>query len=84
MVLTVYMDGLRYSFIFYTVCTGLGLVLSLGIGNTRLDKEKHAEISDEESQRNGKADQGSSVAEDKGTQVVENGVLTAEKGTSHN
>jgi hypothetical protein len=49
-VLTVYMDGLRYSFIFYTACTGLGFVLSLGIGNTPLDKEKKAKVVDEESQ----------------------------------
>lgn len=44
------MDGLRYSFIFYTACTGVALILCLGIGNTRLDKGKKTKKIDEESQ----------------------------------
>ncbi|KAI4595301.1 hypothetical protein KJ359_006975 [Pestalotiopsis sp. 9143b] len=49
-ILAAYMDGLRYSFIFYTACTGVALILCLGIGNTRLDKGKKTKKIDEESQ----------------------------------
>lgn len=49
-ILAAYMDGLRYSFIFYTACTGVALILCLGIGNTRLDKGKKTKKIDEERQ----------------------------------
>ncbi|KAK6086170.1 major facilitator superfamily transporter [Seiridium cupressi] len=69
-VLTVYMDGLRYSFIFYTVCTGLGLITSLGIGNTRLDKEKTSKSADEESQQSAVEDQAPEIVEKKDFEVA--------------
>lgn len=78
-VLDVYMDGLRYSFIFYTVCTAIGFVLSLGIGNTRLDKGAEAKNPDEESQQTGGADQESGDAEMPGEGVVKDTVGTSEK-----
>ncbi|KAK6076430.1 major facilitator superfamily transporter [Seiridium cupressi] len=69
-VLTVYMDGLRYSFIFYTVCTGLGLIISLGVGNTRLDKEKTSKSADEESQQSAVEDQAPEIVEKKDFEVA--------------
>jgi hypothetical protein len=42
-VLDVYMLGLHYIFIFYTVCAGLSLVLTSWIGNTSLKAPKAAE-----------------------------------------
>jgi hypothetical protein len=39
-ILNAYMNGLRYNFIFYTICTGLCLVASLGVGNTYLKQKK--------------------------------------------
>lgn len=68
-VLGVYMDGLRYSFIFYTVCTGLALVLTLGIGNTPLDKEKNVTKKDEENQVP-TAEQGLVSIDSEGVEVV--------------
>ncbi|RKU44265.1 hypothetical protein DL546_007450 [Coniochaeta pulveracea] len=38
LVLTVYMDGLHYIYIFYAVCIGLCLVLTAGVGNTNLKR----------------------------------------------
>ena len=42
-VLDVYMLGLHYIFIFYTVCAGLSLVLTLWVGNTSLKAPKARE-----------------------------------------
>ncbi|KAK9770484.1 hypothetical protein SCAR479_12851 [Seiridium cardinale] len=69
-VLAVYMDGLRYSFIFYTVCTGLGLIISLGVGNTRLDKEKTSKSADEESQQGAVEDPPPEIVEKKDFEVA--------------
>lgn len=43
LVLDVYMLGLHYIFIFYTVCAGLSLVLTLWVGNTSLKAPKATE-----------------------------------------
>jgi MFS family permease len=55
-VLDVYMSGLHYIFIFYTVCAGLSLVLTFWVGNTSLKAPKPVEsettsevVADEES-----------------------------------
>lgn len=40
--LSVYMTGLRYIFIFYAACVGSAFVMCLGIGNTSL-KAKRAQ-----------------------------------------
>ncbi|PVH95089.1 MFS general substrate transporter [Periconia macrospinosa] len=37
-ILDVYMMGLKYIFVFYTVCSGLSLVLTVWVGNTSLKK----------------------------------------------
>jgi hypothetical protein len=39
-VLSVYMTGLHYIFIFYATCAGFCLLLSPGVGNTSLRKPK--------------------------------------------
>ncbi|KAH6621971.1 major facilitator superfamily domain-containing protein [Boeremia exigua] len=46
-ILDAYMLGLRYIFVFFTCCSGLSLLLTLGVGNTSLKAAKPAE--DEES-----------------------------------
>ncbi|GAB7327632.1 hypothetical protein MBLNU13_g11475t1 [Cladosporium sp. NU13] len=43
LVLDVYMLGLHYIFIFYTVCAGLSLVLTFWVGNTSLKAPKATE-----------------------------------------
>jgi hypothetical protein len=43
LVLDIYMLGLHYIFIFYTVCAGLSLVLTLWVGNTSLKAPKAME-----------------------------------------
>jgi hypothetical protein len=43
-ILDVYMLGLRYIFVFFTVCSGLSLLLTFWIGNTSLKAPKKAEI----------------------------------------
>jgi hypothetical protein len=43
LVLDVYMLGLHYIFIFYTVCAGLSLILTLWVGNTSLKAPKATE-----------------------------------------
>jgi MFS family permease len=55
-VLDVYMSGLHYIFIFYTVCAGLSLLLTFWVGNTSLKAPKPIEsettsevVADEES-----------------------------------
>jgi hypothetical protein len=78
-VLGVYMDGLRYSFIFYTVCTGLAFILSVGIGNTPLDKEKNVTKKDEENQLPS-PEQALASTDSEGNEVVgEKGNITGEK-----
>ncbi|KAI1864090.1 uncharacterized protein JN550_009110 [Neoarthrinium moseri] len=72
-VLGVYMEGLRYSFIFYTICTAIGMFLSLGIGNTHLDKEKTVKRPDEESQSTATG-LGDAIAERNQAQADEKGV----------
>ncbi|KAK1976034.1 major facilitator superfamily transporter [Colletotrichum cereale] len=58
-ILRAYMRGLHYIFIYYVVCTGLSLALTLGVGNTGLKAKKPAqaeEVASEppsESPRNG-------------------------------
>ncbi|GKT82337.1 major facilitator superfamily transporter [Colletotrichum tofieldiae] len=42
-ILKAYMKGLHYIFIYYVVCSGLSLVLTLGVGNTGLKAKKPAE-----------------------------------------
>jgi MFS family permease len=42
-ILDVYMLGLRYIFVFFTVCSGLSLLLTFWIGNTSLKAPKKAE-----------------------------------------
>ncbi|KAF6825202.1 major facilitator superfamily transporter [Colletotrichum plurivorum] len=39
-ILAAYMRGLRYIFVYYVVCTGLSLILTLGVGNTGLKAKK--------------------------------------------
>ncbi|KAF6822238.1 major facilitator superfamily transporter [Colletotrichum musicola] len=39
-ILAAYMRGLRYIFVYYVVCTGLSLMLTLGVGNTGLKAKK--------------------------------------------
>ncbi|KAL0939938.1 major facilitator superfamily transporter [Colletotrichum truncatum] len=48
-ILKAYMEGLHYIFIYYVVCSGISLVLTLGVGNTSLKAKKPAseEASDE-------------------------------------
>ncbi|KAF4854415.1 Efflux pump dotC [Colletotrichum siamense] len=41
-ILKAYMKGLHYIFIYYVVCSGLSLVLTLGVGNTGLKAKKSA------------------------------------------
>ncbi|KDN62544.1 putative major facilitator superfamily transporter [Colletotrichum sublineola] len=41
-ILEAYMRGLHYIFIYYVVCTGLSLALTLGVGNTGLKAKKPA------------------------------------------
>lgn len=43
LVLDVYMLGLHYIFVFYTVCAGLSLLLTFWVGNTSLKAPKQAE-----------------------------------------
>ncbi|OHW98682.1 major facilitator superfamily transporter [Colletotrichum incanum] len=45
-VLKAYMKGLHYIFIYYVVCSGLSLVLTLGVGNTGLKAKKPAQTVD--------------------------------------
>lgn len=40
LVLDVYMRGLWYIFVFYTVCSGLSLLLTIWVGNTSLNSQK--------------------------------------------
>jgi hypothetical protein len=47
-VLDIYMEGLRYTFILYTVCTGVALLASLWIGNTYMGKTTASEAAMEE------------------------------------
>ncbi|EFQ27348.1 major facilitator superfamily transporter [Colletotrichum graminicola] len=42
-ILRAYMRGLHYIFIYYVVCTGLSLALTLGVGNTGLKAKKPAQ-----------------------------------------
>ncbi|GKT43566.1 efflux pump dotC [Colletotrichum spaethianum] len=42
-ILKAYMKGLHYIFIYYVVCSGLSLVLTLGVGNTSLKAKKPAQ-----------------------------------------
>lgn len=42
-ILDVYMLGLHYVFVFFTVCSGLSLLLTLWVGNTSLKAPKKAE-----------------------------------------
>lgn len=39
-ILQIYMDGLHYIFIFYTVCSGLSVLLTALVGNTNLNPQK--------------------------------------------
>ncbi|KAK1635821.1 major facilitator superfamily transporter [Colletotrichum phormii] len=48
-ILEAYMKGLHYIFVYYVICTGLSLVLTLGVGNTGL-KAKKAVPSEEASE----------------------------------
>ncbi|KXH61696.1 major facilitator superfamily transporter [Colletotrichum salicis] len=41
-ILEAYMKGLHYIFVYYVICTGLSLVLTLGVGNTGLKAKKPA------------------------------------------
>ncbi|WYZ33941.1 hypothetical protein EsH8_I_000217 [Colletotrichum jinshuiense] len=43
-ILEAYMRGLHYIFIYYVVCSGLSLVLTLGVGNTGLKAKKPAQV----------------------------------------
>jgi hypothetical protein len=53
-VLTVYMDGLHYIYIFYACCIGTAFVMTTGVGNTYLKRsapqEKAQSQSPEESE----------------------------------
>ncbi|OBR16402.1 Major facilitator superfamily transporter [Colletotrichum higginsianum IMI 349063] len=42
-ILEAYMRGLHYIFIYYVICSGLSLVLTLGVGNTSLKAKKPAQ-----------------------------------------
>ncbi|TQN65363.1 Efflux pump dotC [Colletotrichum shisoi] len=42
-ILEAYMGGLHYIFIYYVICSGLSLVLTLGVGNTSLKAKKPAQ-----------------------------------------
>jgi len=46
MILDAYMLGLRYIFVFYTVCSAVSLFLTFWVGNTSLKASK--EVNDEE------------------------------------
>ncbi|KXH29085.1 major facilitator superfamily transporter [Colletotrichum simmondsii] len=48
-ILEAYMKGLHYIFVYYVICSGLSLVLTLGVGNTGL-KAKRAAPSEEASE----------------------------------
>ncbi|KXH62752.1 major facilitator superfamily transporter [Colletotrichum nymphaeae SA-01] len=41
-ILEAYMKGLHYIFVYYVICSGLSLVLTLGVGNTGLKAKKAA------------------------------------------
>ncbi|KAK0380012.1 major facilitator superfamily transporter [Colletotrichum limetticola] len=41
-ILQAYMKGLHYIFVYYVICSGLSLVLTLGVGNTGLKAKKPA------------------------------------------
>ncbi|KAL2203374.1 major facilitator superfamily transporter [Sarocladium strictum] len=49
-ILNAYMQGLRYVFIFYAVSAGIATLLSLGVGNTDLNRKK-ADTSEETGKR---------------------------------
>lgn len=81
-ILAAYMDGLRYSFIFYTACTGVALILCLGIGNTRLDKGKKTKKMDEESRSASTTENGiPSTRENADEQIGNNKVTAANEKT---
>ncbi|KAF6787639.1 major facilitator superfamily transporter [Colletotrichum sojae] len=54
-ILAAYMRGLRYIFVYYVVCTGLSLVLTLGVGNTGLKAKKPEPVEEALTVRNGQA-----------------------------
>lgn len=69
-VLDVYMLGLRYIFIFYTLCSGLSLILTVWVGNTSLKAPKAPRDEEELGP--------SSDINDKGTSAVPREVVSAE------
>ncbi|OHF04184.1 major facilitator superfamily transporter [Colletotrichum orchidophilum] len=49
-ILEAYMQGLHYIFVYYVICSGLSLVLTLGVGNTGLKAKKPSGPSDDASE----------------------------------
>ncbi|KAF9874159.1 hypothetical protein CkaCkLH20_08142 [Colletotrichum karsti] len=50
-ILKAYMKGLHYIFIYYVVCSGLSLALTLGVGNTGLKAKKPAAVEERVEER---------------------------------
>jgi hypothetical protein len=69
LVLAAYMQGLHYTFVFFTVCSGLSLVLTFWVGNTSLKAPPKPEAVP------------SSLTDNSGVEDESAGQLDLEKGT---
>lgn len=69
LVLAAYMQGLHYIFVFFTVCSGLSLVLTLWVGNTSLKTPPKPEPAP------------SSLTDSSGVEDESTGQVDLEKGT---
>jgi len=67
LVLTVYMRGLHYIFIFYAACVGSAFVMCAGIGNTSLKAKTPKPPAEETSQVRSESDASVGGEKSKGT-----------------